>query len=60
MSEHELRQKHFQTEQLLDTKLNIVTFLQEMVQHVEFDITHLLQEQHRLERQLSRTVREAS
>ena len=59
MSEHELRQKHYQTEQLLDMKLNIITFLREMVEHVEFDISSLLQEQQKVEKLLARTVREA-
>ena len=59
MSEHELRQKHYQTEQLLDMKLNIITFLREMVEHVEFDISSLLQEQQKLETLLAHTVLEA-
>ena len=59
MSEQELRQKHYQAEQLLDMKLNIITFLREMVEHVEFDISSLLQEQQKLQKLLARTVREA-
>jgi hypothetical protein len=59
MSEHELRQKHYQTEQLLDMKLNIITFLREMVEHVEFDISSLLQEQQKLQKLLARVAKEA-
>ena len=59
MSEQELRQKHYQAEQLLDMKLNIITFLREMVEHVEFDISSLLQEQQKLQKLLARVAKEA-
>lgn len=60
MHEYELRQRHYQAEQLLDTKLSIITFLNEMVAHVEFDISHLIQEQHKLKRLMTQAAREIS
>ncbi len=59
MSEHELKQKQFQTEQLLDRKLDVITFLREMVDLLEFEIHELLQLQKNTALELAKVSKES-